>query len=286
MGLKGSIARIRSVDVQGATNVCTVGLRAFVDYAESLSVKSYGIFFKKLDKARKLLYSARRTEPMLYNVLSLFYYSVKNLKDLSNSRSLLREESGLFLKQLEKDSESIAINASNLVKSNSIIFTHCHSSTVASIIKRAGNKVKRVYCTETRPLFQGRLTAKELSGKHVPVTFLIDSRMIEGISRCDIVLLGADLLSNKGVVNKVGSYMAAYLADKFKKPLIICSHSLKFSLRDLSIEQRSSSEVWRNSPKNVIVENPAFDFIPAGLVTRIVTERGAFTYNNFLRSLK
>ena len=44
----------------------------------------------------------------------------------------------------------------------------------------------------------------------------------------------------------------------------------------IPIEERDASEVLPVAIEGVDVWNPAFDVTPAGLITRIVTERGAF----------
>ena len=57
--------------------------------------------------------------------------------------------------------------------------THCHSSAAEQILIQAQkeNKDFQVICTETRPKFQGRITAKVLTEAGIQVTMVVDSAM-------------------------------------------------------------------------------------------------------------
>ena len=277
------VEKIRSVKVQGATNIAVFGLKLFVSQAERIRTNNPKIFLNKLNKIKTVLVNARANEPMLRNVLELFYKSISTKVSVKDSKHNLVLSQSVFLEQLKNDFEKIGVNGAKLIKKGDVVFTHCHSSSVMRVLKTASKKTSfSVICTETRPLFQGRKTAKGLVSAGVRTKMVVDSHALSEIRDCDKIFLGADVLSGKGFVNKVGSYNVAYAAKFFKKPLYVCSHTLKYSPKILSIEQRSPTEVWKNPPKKLVIENPSFELVPWTFVNSIVSERGVKKYGDLL----
>ena len=178
-----------------------------------------------------------------------------------------------------------------LIKNNSIIMTHCHSTNVTGALINAHKKGKhfQVYLTESRPLFQGRRTAKELKKARIPVTMFIDSAIdiaLSGRNKAAAVFIGADALLKNGIINKVGSGLLAKTAKEEKVPFYVIADSWKFAKTKVPIEQRSLNEVWDRAPKHVKIKNPAFEFVPKKYITGIVTEYGLMRYEKFLSRMK
>jgi len=90
-------------------------------------------------------------------------------------------EKGVELKKIQAHfsdaQEKINRKVLKLIKNGDVIFTHCHSTNVAKALIYAKKKGKRfeVYNTETRPLYQGRKTARQLRKAKIKVTMFIDS---------------------------------------------------------------------------------------------------------------
>ena len=200
---------------------------------------------------------------------------------------------------LEKSSKESVLNhfansqefinhyVARIIPSNAVVFTHCHSNTLAQALIAAHKSKKfSVINTETRPLNQGHLTAKQLSKAGINVTMSIDSAMLEDIKKSDFVMIGADAVTKKGVLNKVGSALIARIAKDCKKPLYIVTDSWKFSSHKVQIERRSPKEIWSRAPKNVKIENFSFDLIPPKQITGIISEFGILTYNQFIKESK
>jgi ribose 1,5-bisphosphate isomerase len=242
---------IESIKIQGARNIAKAGIKAY-------------FIFPSRDTKKKIL-SLRPTEPMLENVLELAEKGVSKEKILAH-----------FNEAQEKINQKVF----RLIKNNSVIFTHCHSTNVVNALVYAKKKGKKfeVYNTETRPLFQGRKTARELSKAGIKVTMFVDSAVgvafeIEMNARkVNMVLLGADAITKSGVINKIGSETIAILAKKNKIPLYVVADSWKFTDSRVPIEQRDLNEVWDRAPSHVKIKNPAFEFIPKKYLTKIITE--------------
>lgn len=248
--------KIKNLEVQGAENIAKAGLVAY-----SLNPGKESI---------KKLLSLRPTEPCLANALR---YAEK-----------YSAESAFHY--LEEADEIIAKLGSKLVRGT--VYTHCHSSTVNKVFSEAKKKFK-VNCTETRPMFQGRITAKELADLGVNVTLYVDSAMRLAIKKSDVAMIGADSITVDGeVINKIGSELAADTCGHFKVPLYIITNSWKFDLRSLynkevPIEQRPTSEVWDKKPKGVKIMNPAFERIKASSIKAIVSELGVLSPKEFVK---
>lgn len=250
---------IKSIKIQGAEKIAKAALIAY-----SLDPSK---------KAIKKLISLRPTEPLLFNILN---YASKTNVDAA-------------LSLLKKNNEKIAEYGSDLIKNNSIIFTHCHSSTVIDIFKEAKRQGKKftVYNTETRPLYQGRKTARELAKLKIKTINIVDSAANLAIKNSDIMLIGADaILGNGNIINKIGSGLFAQSAYSNKLPVYVASNSLKFSNKNVEIEERGFNEVWKNVPNYVKIRNPAFEIIDCEYIKAVVCEFGILNLNDLLREIK
>lgn len=256
---------IKNVKIQGATNIAKKSLYAYFLFADKKARK----------KAKKKLLSIRPTEPLLRNVL-----------DKAERKS--KKE---IMQHFEDAQKKINKHALKLIKNKDVIFTHCHSSTVSKALINAKKKGKKfeVYVTETRPLLQGRKTARELNKAGIKTSFFVDSAAMIALTKkqktkkVDKFFLGADALLSEGIINKVGSGMFAKIAHENKIPLYIFADSWKYSNKKVKIEQRSFKEIWKKAPKKIKIKNPAFEFVSREYIKKIVSEFGVLDYSEFLK---
>jgi translation initiation factor 2B subunit (eIF-2B alpha/beta/delta family) len=257
---------IKKIKIQGARNVAKAAFCAYSLIPTKTSIK-------------KLL-SLRPTEPMLEKVLSLA--GKKSDKEILNH----------FTESQNRINQYVL----KLIKPNDKIFTHCHSTNVVNSLifaKKSWAKFE-VYNTETRPLFQGRKTANELRKAGIKVTMFVDSASAIAIEKsgrkdetyADKVFLGADALLNNGIINKIGSGMIAELAHKHKIPVYIIADSWKYSKKKVPLENRSLNEIWDKAPKNIKMQNPAFEFVSKKYIAGIVTELGLMKYDDFVKMMR
>lgn len=262
MGFKEVCRDIKSLRIQGAKNVAIAGIKA-------LSMKGFDL---------KRILSLRSTEPALRN-------GIKYAQKYGQEKAL-----NYFKETQDK------INSYGYKKVKNDVFTHCHSSSVVNLFvyaKKKGQKF-RVYNTETRPLYQGRKTAEELSKAGIDVTMVADvavgflfrkSKLIP--SKVDIIFFGADaVLKNGDVINKVGSNLFAEIAYHERIPVYIVTEGWKFSKRPVRIEERSFQEIWKEMPKDVKIKNPAFERIERKFITGIISEFGILKPKEFVKRVK
>ena len=282
--IKETAEKIKRLHIQGARNVAVAAVKAIQDLSENTKSKNKAQFLDELKEAQNILAKSRETEPLMRNALNFIITKSQDSKTekVAELKKLLVSNAENFLADLDKSRERTAEIGSKRIRNNSTVFTHCHSSTVTRLLAKAKKEGKnfRVICTETRPAFQGHITARELIDLGIETTFIVDSAARTFINEVDIVLVGADAITSEGnVVNKIGTGGIAVLANEARKPFYVVSELLKFDPETLSgdyekIEQRSPDEVWSEAPKTLNVHNPAFDVTPNRYINGLICEEG------------
>jgi ribose 1,5-bisphosphate isomerase len=276
--------KIRKLQVQGARNVSIAAIKALQTMAETTKAATRKDFIAQLCEGRTLLFAARETEPLMRNAVRWLITQVEDSDErrVTELANLVSASSDKFQKSLAASKDRMAEIGSKRIRDGSTIFTHCHSSTVTCMLAKAKSEGKtfEVICTETRPAFQGRITAKEMLQLGVKTTFIVDSAARSFMNDVDIVVVGADAITSEGnIVNKIGSSTIAVLAHEARKPFYAVSELLKFDPATLygeyeKIEERSRDEIWKEAPAELNVRNPAFDVTPRDLIHGVICEEG------------
>ena len=266
MDVDETVRKIEDVEIQGATNVAEAGVRLLKDLTED------GADEERVDEVAERLKNARPTEPFLFNCIRV------------------GRETGEYDRVLEQidSQDEIDENGAPLVEQGDVVYTHCHSSSVTSVLEAASEERDfRARVTETRPLYQGRKTARELSAADVPVRFYVDSGARMALREADVMMIGSDaVLGNGKVINKIGSEMFAEVADGYDVPVYVVTNSWKYDPMssfgyETEIERRAAEEVWKDPPEGVDVVNYAFERVAPEKVDGIVSELGVHTPEDF-----
>ncbi|KAH9825384.1 Methylthioribose-1-phosphate isomerase [Teratosphaeria destructans] len=197
------------------------------------------------------------------------------------------------------------------------VLTHCNTGSLATagygtalgVIRSlyANGKLKRAFCTETRPYNQGsRLTAFELVHDQIPATLITDSmasallRLKGPSEHITAIVVGADRVAANGdTANKIGTYQLAITARHHGVKFLVAAPRTTIDLQtesgqDITIEERPGKEMtFIKGPrfdgvdidvtqgetisiaaKGIDVWNPSFDVTPAALIDGIITEIG------------
>ncbi len=278
------IIDIKSLKIQGATNIVLAIISTLSDYLKKVQEKNTNQIKNNFFYFAEKLVTARPTEPYslnLYLFLKNNILSTDRIKFISTAQDALDE----YKKFILNNEKNIINNGLIALKSQNNILTHCHSSTVIKIIKALHKKNRniRIFADETRPLFQGRLTAKNLSKAGIEVTQITDSAsgfLISPYSGRDLmmdaIIVGADAIKPDGsIINKIGTYDIAASCYLNKIPFFVAASLLKYDVKNkIKIEMRADKEVWPNKPTKIKILNFAFDLVPAKLITGIITEVG------------
>lgn len=291
---------IRTLKIQGARNIAKSAVEALVNSAEESKAKNKKELYKDLLKAAKILEATRPTEPMMRNALddtlkfTLAWIQTNQDQDIKSLKLDLGKHYNTFLEQMEDASKKIAEYGAKEIPQGSNILIICHSSTLINLLKKAHDLKKNIHvtCLETRPLYQGRLSARKLSEYGIDTTIAIDSCAGLHMHKTDLVLTGADAITAEGdLVNKIGTFTIAQLAHIHAVRFMCAAELYKYDPltrfgNSEPIEQRNPMEVWGtglyaketkdavNPPKNLRIENPAFDKTPAAFISAYITEEG------------
>lgn len=248
---------INNLKIQGATDIAM----AVLDALEQNPSKDLGT---------RLAY-ARPTEPLAQNAVR-YVFAGENVQ----------ERIAQYNKWITDAKQKIISNGCPLIQNNKTYLTHCHASTVSGTLISAHNKgiSFSIISTETRPRFQGRITVRELLDAGIDdVTMIIDAAAAPVMTdrHVDAVLIGADLLSDRGFANKIGSLSIILSAQKFNIPVYSFTTLLKFDPKPFDkniLEIRNPHEIWEDPPENLKIFAPAFDYIPYDTCVQFVTEAG------------
>ncbi len=294
---------IRSLKIQGAQNIAIAAVKTLAQKAKKSKALTKTSLLHELKKAKTHLEATRPTEPAMRNALSYITNNIPKTKPtkIPQLKKQIADNVEYTLNHLQSTRKLIAHHGQKLIKQSKstknkkpfIIYTHCHSSTVTSIIKEAHFQGKNiiVHNTETRPLFQGRKTAKSLAKHNIPVKHYVDSGAKLAIENADLILFGMDAITDKYLYNKIGTEMFCEVATKRKIPIYFCTDSWKYDPKPHfgkheKIEQRDPKEIWPEAPKKVEIFNPAFEEIPAKYATGIISELGSFSHKKFIKQTK
>lgn len=281
---------IRSMRIRGAGEIARSAVEALQIVVRESNAQDAGAFISELNEAARFLLQTRPTAVSLPNGIRYVMHRVNitrsRTSSLAENRAAAAEAAAEFIDNAKTAIKRIAEIGAKRIRDGDRILTHCNSAAAISVMKAAWNQGKRieVLATETRPRFQGRLTARELSRIGIPVTLILDDAVRYFMPKVDKVLVGADAITANGaVVNKIGTSMVALAAHEAKVRVFVAAETYKFSPETMigelvKIEERDRSEVISEDDLKHIgsirVANPAFDVTPPEFIDLIITERG------------
>ncbi|MCE4957762.1 S-methyl-5-thioribose-1-phosphate isomerase [Macrococcoides caseolyticum] len=222
-------------------------------------------------------------------------------RDVNPTIKALETLAQTIFEEDKKINERIGHHTLSLIQENSTFITHCNPGSLATstlgtatagfyLAHEQGIPFK-VFSDETRPRFQGALTAFELSQAGINVTTITDSTAASVLQQQEVtaVIVGCDRVALNGdVVNKIGTLPLAIAAKFYNVPFYVAAPTPTFDLTvnsgdDIPIEERNAREVTHiqdiQTAADVPVYNPAFDITPHDLITGLITEYGIIEAN-------
>jgi len=277
--------RIISDRTHGATWLAGEALRVAKLASERCEATDVGDYVRYLKVVIDELMRTRASMAPLTSSLSLLFHDIDEASkagSLSQLKTLTASKVEALTMKLKEAMFDTAKYASQLIKDGDTVMTHSYSSTILEALREAFQQGKhfKTVITESRPLFEGRITAKELSKLGVPVELIVDSTAAYFVSSVDKVLVGADsVLADGSIINKAGTYSIALAAKDSGVSFYAATQKVKYDVRSylgekVTLEEKDSSEVWEETVLGVKVRNLYFDVTPASYLSGIVTEDG------------
>jgi translation initiation factor eIF-2B subunit delta len=205
-----------------------------------------------------------------YSLLST-YPSMASMWNIANFSFLYGKEAEEIFSKMIKANEKVIEHGSGIIKDGSTILTYSRSSTVVKILKACKNI--RVICSESRPGYEGRKLAGELSNDGIEVVFATDASLFSFLDEADMIIMGADAILEKGIVNKAGTATLASCAGEAGKDVYVAASSYK-SFPFVFFKEEGGEEVWKDVPEGVKIKNFYFDFTDIKSIDYFITENG------------
>ena len=199
---------------------------------------------------------------------------------VTEMRRRLMESCAAERRDLESDRRAVARTAAALVTERQAwIATLSHSRAVRDALEavRERGHVPRALVGEGRPLLEGRAMASELALAGIPAWLVADAALPLLLSQAHQLWVGADAVTDRGIVNKIGSFAAALAAREHSRPVYALAGRRKFlpaSTPALRILEMPPEEVWEAPPSGVSARNIYFEITPLELLRGVVVEDG------------
>jgi translation initiation factor 2B subunit (eIF-2B alpha/beta/delta family) len=276
---------IRNDNSHSASQLARLSMGVMRRAAESSVASDVNIFLKEQSEIGHRLANTHPAMIPIYNMVSRLLEDtvvVMPEKDLPSLKCFAAQRAERLIENSAKAVARIAEHGARLINEGDTVMTYSYSSTVTAVLKEASRK-HQINVIVPRSGFgdSGQITAHNLTGYGLPVTFIEDAAVSRYITSLDKVIVGADrICSDLKLVNAIGTSQLARLARVTGVPFYILCERLKFDTRLTSdqvvFEARVPPEELKDLPRSYKTRGPTYDITPLKLVTGIVTEEGLF----------
>lgn len=164
-----------------------------------------------------------------------------------------------------------------LTETETWVATLSSSATVRDALLHAqeAGRRPRALVGEGRPRLEGRDMAAALGAAGIPVWLVADAALPLLLASAGMVWIGADAITEQGVINKIGSYATALAARERSVPVYALASRRKFlpaGTPALRIVEQPPAEVWDAPAPGVTPRNVYFEMVPLPLLRGIVVE--------------
>jgi len=270
---------IAADNLSGASEIYAHVLQAFLQHLSGLDQTKVDL--QNWPQCLREMLQSQPTMAPLYNLANqlALIFEREHLSDeerLAQARSFLQKER----LQSSRTNAAIARHTFELLAEKPRVLTHSYSGTVAAALEYASAKGMNMvlYLSEARPVNEGRRMAERLARGGIPVHFFVDDARASFVNRVDLVLLGADRISEETFVNKIGSRSVALLAAAQKIPVAVLAARNKLWPAHLPFgeePEHSGEEVWAGAPPEIKIHNSYFEETELLHMHRVIMEDGA-----------
>lgn len=281
--LEEKISKIGAERMLGASEISDRCAEIYVCFANENETKTSIEFWDTLYAlSKRLVWSQPDMASIFFlanHVLTAVRAEINLGRSMDRLREVLIETAKKAIQRTKTDHDKMNFLGTSLIEENDTILTHSHSSSVKDLFVAAHRmgKTFQVVVTESRPGLEGKLLAKELGRQGIVTTLIVEAAALGVLERCRKVFVGADRISEREFINKVGTRAIALGAKEKGIDFYVVCDTSKFVPARLGTfvrKQHPPEEVLDQRFPNVIVENPYFELIPLSLVTVVVCEKG------------
>ena len=235
------------------------------------------------------------TRPSMAPLINTIGYFIHDLEKIN--KQILGKRLNKFTLDRQKRNESLELFFHTFLKESKKsplkIMLISYSSTIINLLLKNKEFNIEIFVLESRPLLEGRKTAEILS-EYFKTHIIIDAGMGKFIDQIDLILIGVDsILKNGSIINKIGTYPLAVLANAEKIDVYAVADSYKYNLRShfnqpIMIEAKTTTEIYNKEIKNEFLEihNYYFDITESKYITGIISNYGILSIQEFLEKVQ
>jgi translation initiation factor 2B subunit (eIF-2B alpha/beta/delta family) len=272
-----AIESIAADSHSGAAQIAERAADILLRRATSGEPASPDAFRRELLATGWALIHAQTAMAPLVNLVNFVLWKVESEDTPRGLRSAVSQATEDFKRMLRQHALRVAEGALGLIGEGNTIITLSNSSTVQHALihaQRAGRRLE-VICAESRPSLEGREQAALLINCGLTVKLLSDADAIAAAAHADLALVGADMLTNRGLINKIGTHLMAAVAREAGVPFYTLCGSEKFlppGFRPYEQSDLPIEDTWSDTAGDG--GSMFFDFTPLEALSGIVTEQG------------
>jgi ribose 1,5-bisphosphate isomerase len=137
-------------------------------------------FAAQLETSCRLLAAAQPSMAPILNLANSVLFAVGGLRDVDEQCAQVEPAVAAFLNGMETAGQAISKSVAGLLKNGMTVMTHSYSETVRNSLMKASEAGCRfrVIATESRPLGEGAVLAKELGEAGIRVNLIVDAAMM------------------------------------------------------------------------------------------------------------
>jgi len=277
------LEKIRGDHVSGATEIAIRCAEYLRDEAESIAIDRPETFFSRLTEVGTELKEAQPAMAPVHNAVHSVLTAVSRHLEKGGTSAQLRttatQTAQNFINHIKCSLEDLSKEGFTIMQGKRSVMTYSSSRAVAALLKHVWMKGLRfaVVVPESRPMSEGRLLARDLGSVGVPCTIIVDGAVSAFLEEVDVVLVGADRVSEHWAINKIGTRGLAIMARAFRVPIYCACETSKFLCADrlpFTQKEMPTDEIWKTAYDNVTIRNLYFEKIPLDSFTGFITEKG------------
>ena len=285
------LRELREDNISGANEIIDKALE-IIKFQLSLTGDLQKDITKEMMHLLRQIVNARPSMAPLINMVGYIIHDLERI-----NKKLIEERLIQFLVEREKRKELLELYFHSFLeekkKESLKIMLISYSSTIISLLLKIKEFNFEIYVLESRPLLEGQRVAEILS-PYFKTHLIIDAAIGTFIDEIDLILVGVDsILVDGSIVNKIGTYTLAVLANRKNVDVYVVCDSYKYNLKShfgqsILIEEKPIKEVYNKEITNKFLEvhNYYFDITPPENISGFISDLGILSSKEFLEVVK
>jgi translation initiation factor 2B subunit (eIF-2B alpha/beta/delta family) len=282
---------IRTDKTSGATELARKAATAILEWMEHAVSMTSPAWKTDLLAFARALYRAQPAMAPLFNLVNNVLLALESATVQGEVQPRVQQTAQAFLDHGEGANQRLATATLGRLPSHARVLTFSYSSSVLAVLLEAHARqcLSAVFCTESRPIQEGQRLARTLANAGIAVEFGVDAAITTLAQQAHLVLVGADSLTIRGVINKLGTTGLALVARHVGIPSYVICDRHKWLPAAATVPEFSQlkpgAEVWPDPPEGVTIRNAYFECTPTALFSGIIGEDGLLASESLLQQL-